>query len=104
MGGFVKNYAKQPDVASIVAENLGVIGLFEVAISSHQVGLGKPDPGIYLAALERLGVPPHAVMFFDDVGANVTAASEFGIVRRTGRGHAITVKSSAPHLRARALI
>jgi putative hydrolase of the HAD superfamily len=59
--------------------DLGVTGLFEVALSSHQLGLCKPDPEIYLAALERLGVPPDAVMFFDDTPANVAAASELGM-------------------------
>jgi glucose-1-phosphatase len=59
--------------------DLGVNDLFEVAISSHQVGLYKPDPQIYLIALDRLGVPPDRVMFFDDVPANVTAASALGI-------------------------
>ena len=33
------------------SRDLGVTNLFEVAISSHQVGLRKPDPQIYLAAL-----------------------------------------------------
>jgi len=53
--------------------------LFEVAISSHQVGLYKPDPKIYLTALDRLGASPDRVMFFDDVPANVTAASALGM-------------------------
>jgi epoxide hydrolase-like predicted phosphatase len=59
--------------------DLGVTGLFEVAISSHQVGLQKPDPQIYLIALDRLDSSPDRVMFFDDVLANVTAASALGI-------------------------
>ena len=59
--------------------DLGVTGLFEVAISSHQVGLYKPDPKIYLTALDRLGASPDSVMFFDDVPANVVAASALGI-------------------------
>ena len=59
--------------------DLGITGLFEVAISSHQVGLYKPDPQMYLTALNRLGVSPDRVMFFDDVPANVTAASALGI-------------------------
>jgi glucose-1-phosphatase len=58
---------------------LGVTDLFEVAISSHQVGICKPDPGIYRVALDRLGVSPDAVMFFDDIQANVDAASALGI-------------------------
>jgi glucose-1-phosphatase len=59
--------------------NLGLTSLFELAISSHQVGLYKPDPHMYLIALDRLGVSPDRVMFFDDVSANVTAASALGI-------------------------
>ncbi len=59
--------------------DLGVTSLFEVAISSHQVGLYKPDPKMYLTALDRLGASPDRVMFFDDVPANVKAASALGI-------------------------
>ena len=59
--------------------DLGVNDLFEVAISSHQVGLYKPDPQMYWIALDRLGVSPNRVMFFDDGAANVSAASALGI-------------------------
>ena len=61
------------------SNELGVTGLFEVAISSHQVGFNKPDPRIYQAAIDRLGVSPGAIMFFDDVQANVAAASRLGM-------------------------
>ena len=61
------------------AHDLGVNDLFEVAISSHEVGLSKPDPRIFEVALGRLGAAPDAVMFFDDVHANVLAASRLGI-------------------------
>jgi len=59
--------------------DIGVTELFEMAISSHQVGLCKPDPAIYRLALDRLRVPPEAVLFFDDLKPNVTAASALGI-------------------------
>jgi putative hydrolase of the HAD superfamily len=59
--------------------DLGVTSLFELAISSHQVGLYKPDPKMYLTALDRLGASPDRVMFFDDVPANVIAASALGM-------------------------
>jgi glucose-1-phosphatase len=61
------------------SKDIGVTGLFELAISSHQVGCSKPDPAIYQIALDRLGVSPQAVMFFDDVEANVAAAATAGI-------------------------
>jgi len=60
-------------------DDLGLIGSFEVAISSHQIGIHKPDPRAYLIALERLKVAPEAVMFFDDVPAHVEAACQLGI-------------------------
>jgi glucose-1-phosphatase len=59
--------------------DLGIDDLFDVAISSHQVGFCKPDPRIYRAALRRLDVSPDAVMFFDDAPANVVAASRLGM-------------------------
>ena len=59
--------------------DIGVTELFEMAISSHQVGLCKPDPAIYRLALDRLRVPPEAVLFFDDLKPNVAAASALGI-------------------------
>ena len=59
--------------------DLGIDGLFDVAISSHQVGFSKPDPRIFQAALDRLDVAPGAVMFFDDAHANVVAASKLGM-------------------------
>jgi HAD superfamily hydrolase (TIGR01509 family) len=61
------------------SHDLGVTNLFEVAISSHQIGRCKPDPEAYLIALDRLGISPESVMFFDDVPANVNAASALGI-------------------------
>jgi epoxide hydrolase-like predicted phosphatase len=61
------------------ADEIGVTALFEMAISSHQVGVAKPDPEIYEEALRRLSVAPEAVMFFDDERANVDAACALGM-------------------------
>ncbi len=51
----------------------------DVAISSHQLGLRKPQPEIFAAALARLGAPAHAVGYFDDLAANVAAATQAGL-------------------------
>jgi HAD superfamily hydrolase (TIGR01509 family) len=58
---------------------LGIIQLFDVALSSHQLGLCKPDPEIFRAALTRLDTPASAVMFFDDMAVNVDVAASIGI-------------------------
>jgi putative hydrolase of the HAD superfamily len=52
---------------------------FEVALSSHLLGCHKPAPVIYERALAALRVAPEAVLFFDDVAANVEAARTVGI-------------------------
>jgi putative hydrolase of the HAD superfamily len=44
-------------------------GLFDAEIFSSRVGLSKPDPRIYLACSEALGVEPHEAVFVGD-GAN----------------------------------
>jgi putative hydrolase of the HAD superfamily len=44
-------------------------GLFDVEVFSNAVGLAKPDPRIYLACCEELGVEPHEAVFVGD-GAN----------------------------------
>ena len=59
---------------------LRIIELFEFAIASHEVGLCKPDPQIYEIALERAKVSsPDAIVFFDDLAANVEAAKSVGL-------------------------
>jgi len=44
-------------------------GLFDAEIFSSRVGLSKPDPRVYLACCEALGVEPHEAVFVGD-GAN----------------------------------
>ena len=61
------------------AQELGLFTLFEAALSSHVLGYHKPDPRIYRRALATLHMAPEAVVFFDDVAANVVAAREVGI-------------------------
>ncbi len=67
-------------------KELKVLELFEFAISSHEVGLCKPDPAIYKVAIDRAGVAPEAIMFFDDLPANVEAACAVGIRGRHAKG------------------
>jgi putative hydrolase of the HAD superfamily len=65
--------------------------LTDVMVYSHEVGVAKPDPRIYLLACERLGVQPWEMIFLDDVGRNVAAARDLGIhaILFTGTAQAI---------------
>lgn len=62
-----------------VLRRLRLLDLFDEAVISAEVGLLKPDYRIYHLALERLGVPPEAAVFVDDLPENVQAARELGI-------------------------
>jgi len=57
--------------------------LCDTIVYSHEVGVMKPDPAIYLIACRRLDVTPGEVVFLDDVPANVQAAAELGMTAIT---------------------
>ena len=45
---------------------------------SDELGMVKPDPGIFEHVANDLSVPPHRIAFFDDTPVNVRAAREVG--------------------------
>jgi putative hydrolase of the HAD superfamily len=52
---------------------------FDPIVLSCDVGVCKPDPAIYRHLLERLELPPSAVLFVDDRDDNLSAAASAGI-------------------------
>jgi FMN phosphatase YigB (HAD superfamily) len=60
-------------------DHYGVDQWSDDLVYSHEVGMCKPDPRIYLLTCERLGVRPEETVFLDDVEANVVAAREVGM-------------------------
>ena len=58
---------------------LPLLERFGAHVLSYELGLAKPDPEIFRAALRRVGRPPEACAFFDDVPAFVDAACALGI-------------------------
>jgi epoxide hydrolase-like predicted phosphatase len=53
-------------------------GMFDAVVISAEVGMRKPEPQIYLHALQLLGLDPAECVFIDDIKANVTAAEDLG--------------------------
>ena len=53
--------------------------LFDALVLSHEVGMRKPDPGIYALAAARLEVPASACVVVDDLITNVLGADEAGM-------------------------
>lgn len=62
-----------------VVERLGLAGQTDAVILSFEVGAAKPDPAIYLAALERLEVAPGEAAFVDDQARYCDAAAGLGM-------------------------
>lgn len=53
--------------------------VFDHVLISGEIGLVKPDPGIYLTLLRELGLPAGRVAFTDDLAANIAGADAVGI-------------------------
>jgi glucose-1-phosphatase len=63
-----------------VRPQLPLLERFSARVLSYELGLAKPDPEIFRAALRRVGnPPPEACAFFDDVPAFVQVARTLGI-------------------------
>ena len=58
---------------------LGIDQAFDHVVNSSSIGHVKPDPRIFNAALELLGIEADEAFFIDDRAENVSAASELGM-------------------------
>lgn len=61
---------------------LPVLQRFDALVFSCEVGVMKPDPRIFEAALKVAGVRPEQAVFFDDLPRFVDAAQALGITAR----------------------
>jgi putative hydrolase of the HAD superfamily len=69
--------------------------LFDAWVISSEVGLRKPDPAIYELAAERLGLPPAACVFVDDLPGNLKPARALGMATVLHRGDAAATLAEA---------
>jgi putative hydrolase of the HAD superfamily len=67
------------------------VDLFDATVISGDVGMHKPQPGIYLLACERLGVEPAACVFVDDLRENIEGAEAVGMTGVLHREAAETI-------------
>jgi epoxide hydrolase-like predicted phosphatase len=54
--------------------------MFDVVVISGEVGMRKPEPGIFELALKRIGLPAEECVFIDDMAHNIVAAEQAGLV------------------------
>jgi putative hydrolase of the HAD superfamily len=57
----------------------GIMAMFDVIVESSKEGIRKPDPRIYEIACEKIGAPPKACVYLDDLGVNCKPAAELGM-------------------------
>jgi len=62
-----------------VLDRLGVADAFAAVVSGEEVVVGKPDPGVYLLAAERLGADPAACVAVEDAPHGIAAARAAGM-------------------------
>lgn len=65
--------------------------IFDATVISGEVGLHKPQPEIYRLGAERIGVPPEACVFVDDLRENIAGAEAVGMTGILHRGAASTI-------------
>jgi len=61
-------------------QRLGLSDVLDGVISSAEVGIPKPEAGIFEAALSVTGVAASETLFVDDAPLNVSAATRIGII------------------------
>jgi putative hydrolase of the HAD superfamily len=49
---------------------IGIGGHFDAVVSAHEVGVSKPDPRIFAACIERMGLAPDTMIYVGDDPAN----------------------------------
>ena len=69
----------EPRVIDANLTALSLRALFEAVVSGTQVARGKPAPDVFLAAAERLGVPPHGCLVIEDSRNGLLAAKAAGM-------------------------
>jgi putative hydrolase of the HAD superfamily len=68
---------------------IGIHHLFDDIVCSAEVGMAKPEPGVFGLACSRLGLAPAECVFVDDYEQNVKAAMDLGmraVLFRVDRG------------------
>ena len=54
-------------------------GMFKLTLAADEVGVGKPDPTVYLETAKRLGVAPENCVVMEDSGNGVLSAVRAGM-------------------------
>ena len=78
-------------------ESLGLAGHFSAVANSSSLGVAKPDPAFFKAALELVAVAPEEALFVDDTLENVSSASRLGITSHHFRSPSLLAEFLEQH-------
>ena len=67
------------ELIDLVLEAAALESLVRVAVSSEEVGRGKPAPDVYLEAIRRLGVEPQHAAAVEDSHSGIRSAKAAGL-------------------------
>ena len=76
--------------------------MFDTIVISGEVGMRKPERGIFELVLKRIGLPADECVFIDDMAHNIVAAERaglIGIVHRTFDQTAVQLEALFPDAR-----
>jgi HAD superfamily hydrolase (TIGR01509 family) len=71
--------SSNPELIEVVLRAAGLDSLFQAAVSSQEVGCGKPAPDVYLEAARRLGIEPARCAAVEDSHAGIHSAKAAGM-------------------------
>lgn len=74
--GILSNFPLATIETSLAATNL--LDLVDVALSSSNIGVAKPEPAAYEQMMQALDIPPTAALFFDDTPIHIAGARQLG--------------------------
>jgi len=60
-------------------ERMKLFDAFDYLFPSHLIKMRKPEPQAYRLVIEKIGLNPEKIYFFDDTRINIEIAREFGI-------------------------
>jgi Predicted hydrolase (HAD superfamily) len=61
-------------------DGAGISGLFDVLLTSVEVGVRKPETAGYLALASRLGIAPHEMVYVGNEPKDVIGACRAGVI------------------------
>lgn len=77
--GYVIALGSASKNSMLILERLHLTGLFDAIVDGTKVSKAKPDPAVFIAGAEALGVRPGECIVFEDAVAGIQAAHAGGM-------------------------